>query len=379
MKKFAVVLVAVVLAGAPFLAHASTFVGQDSYSTPTQERVAGNLYVAGGTVMVGSEVGGDLVMFGGTLTTTGRVDGDLAAGGGSIQLLGPVNGDVRVAGGQVTINDRVGGELLVLGGTVHLLANSVVQGDIHVIGGQVVIDGTVQGSVRYFGGRLTINGTVQGNVNAKASEKLIIGSNANIGGALTYQSPQEAQIADGAHISGVVSYKPMTELRVNKQAPRLALFAIIGMLTAIKTLACLGMVLLVVWLWRRSASDVLQEANDHFWPSLGRGLVYTILVPIAAILLIVSFIGLIPGILLLLGYFSLMIVVKVLSGIFLGAWFWAVMKKRPALQITWVNAIIGMLALELLGLIPIIGWIIQILVFVAIFGVVATRAQKAIL
>lgn len=373
------VLTMVTMAGAPFLTHAGTFVGQDSYSTTAQESIVGNLYVAGGTVMIGSEVGGDLIVFGGTLTTTGRVEDDLFAGGGNVQLLGPVDGDVRMAGGQVSMNDIIGGELLVLGGTVNLLANSVVQGDVSILGGQVVIDGTVRGSIRYLGGRLTINGTVAGDVNAKASERLVIGPNASIGGSLSYKSPKEAQIAQGAQVAGKVSYEPMTELRVNKQVPRAAFLAVLGILTALRTLALLGAVLLAVWLWRRSALDVVQEASDRFWPSLGRGLVYAVLAPIAIILLMVSFIGFIPGVLLLLGYIGLMIMVKVLSGIFLGAWLWAIIKKKSTMQVTWASAIIGLVILEFIGLIPLIGWIVRILITLALFGVLATRVQKAIL
>ncbi len=376
MKKLVGLLAAVALAGAPLLANASTFVARDVYSTSAQETMSGNTYAVGGTVTISSDVDGDLVVLGGNLTTTGHVSDDLMAGGGNIQVLGPVSGDVRVAGGQVTINDMVGGELLVAGGTVHILANSVIEGDLHVVGGQVVLDGAVRGKAVVYSGRLTVNGTVGGSLTAKASDKLVVGPDARIGGALKYNSPSEADIASGARIGGKISYEPMASVKVNREAPKAIFWAAVGALTAVRTLALLGLTILLVWLWRRQSLDVMQEAKDSFWPSLGKGLVYAILTPIVALLLIISLIGMLPGFLLVMAYIALMILAKVMAGMFVGAYTEALIKKRPNLRVSWLNAILGVIGLVIIGMIPFIGWLVVTAVCLMLFGVMAQRGQK---
>ena len=261
-------------------------------------------------------------------------------------------------------------------GTVHILSNAVIEGDVHVAGGQVIIDGTVRGLAKVYAGRLTVNGTVGGRLDAQASERLIIGPNAIIGGTLKYRSTQEAQIDPGARIAGAVSFEPMTEVRVGKDAPRAAFWSIIGAMTAFSTLALLGMVLLIVWLWRRFAGETLQETSDRFWQSLGRGLVYAIITPIVAILLAVSIIGLIPGILLAMAYIALMTLAKVMAGMFLGAWFEAVIKKRPNLHVTWLNAVLGVIAFLIVSMIPLVGFLLSLVIVLALFGVMAQKVQK---
>lgn len=354
MRKYIGALAVLALAAMPVVAQAATFVARQEYASGPSERLAGNLYVAGGTVSVGSSVGGDLMAAGGNITVTGAVGQDVAAVGGTVQLLGPVNGDARISGGQLMVSGRVSGDLLAAGGTVHLLPGAVVQGDLYATGGQVILDGTVQGSVHMSGGQLTVNGTING--------------------ALTYHSSKLARIAPDARIGGPVTYEP-TGIGAER-APRAVLWMLVGVLTAMRMLMFLGMAALIVWRWRRQALAVMQEAMDGFWPHTGRGLAFAVLIPLAAVLLLMSFIGTIAGGLLLLAYVAGIAIAKVLAGMFLGAWLSALIAKRQVLHITWANALGGTILIQLLTLLPVIGWIVQILAFLSLFGVLAERARK---
>jgi cytoskeletal protein CcmA (bactofilin family) len=380
MKKYSQLAVALAVVLVPLMAQAaapvSSFISRETYSAGTQH--SGDLYVSSENATVDSRVDGDLFMLGGTLNMTGTVTGDVAALGGSVQILGSVMDDVRIAGGQVTVRGDIQGDLLVAGGSVQVLPGATVHGDVYVLGGKVIIDGHLQGGVHMAGGRMTINGSVDGDVRATASDRVVLGSKAVVGGALAYRAPRELEIADGAKIAGAVSYEPVSRVHVNRETPKAVVWGLIVVLTGVKMLALLGMTALVVWLWRRPALEVLQETKEGFGRMALRGLVFMLLTPVAVVLLLISFVGIIPGVLLALVYAGILVIAKALSGMFLGAWLTAAYKKRSALQVTWVNALSGVILIEVFSLIPVIGWIAKVVIVLALFGVLTVRVQQRV-
>ena len=69
-----------------------------------------------------------------------------------------VNDDLYVTGGEVIIDGTVEGDLVVTGGYVEV--NGVVMGDLLAAGGAVVIAGSVQDDVRAAGGAVILSGSV---------------------------------------------------------------------------------------------------------------------------------------------------------------------------------------------------------------------------
>jgi hypothetical protein len=92
-------------------------------------------------------------------------------------LTAPVMADERsggaVVGGAFVLEpgDTYGDDLVVLAGSVHLKSDSVVDGDVAALAGQVVIEGRVMGNVVSFGGAIRLGATarVDGDVIALGS------------------------------------------------------------------------------------------------------------------------------------------------------------------------------------------------------------------
>jgi cytoskeletal protein CcmA (bactofilin family) len=376
MKRFICVLAIGLFVVSPIPAQAATIHAGEQYSLATQKAVSGNLYVAAGTTTLGGRITGDVFAVGGTITVSGSVGGDVVAAGGTIQVLGPVDGDVRVLGGTSTINDRVGGDLVVLGGTIHVLPGAIISGDMIIAGGQVLIDGAVYGNLTYSGGSLTINGSVRGDVSAKLKERFEVGPAAMVSGAVSYRAPSEMVLADGGRILGEISYEPRGRAGRNVEVPREVFWAVLGAMTGMRLLAVLGLVALLVWRWRRQVLEVFASARAGFWVSLGHGLAYSILVPIASILLLISFVGILPGALLILLFVGALILTKALTGMLLGSWLAMVFKKRETLHISWGSAFGGVILLEILGLVPVLGWIVCAALWLAVFGALGQRIQQ---
>lgn len=376
MKKiFAVVIVGISLAF-PLSVSAATLGAGQQYSLLRQQVVVGSAYVAAGTTTIGGRVTGDVVAAGGTVIVSGSVGEDIAVIGGTVQVLGPIGGDVRVIGGTVTIADSIGGDLVALGGTVHILPNAVITGDVIIAGGQLIIDGSVQGSITYRGGTLMLNGSVDGSVSAKVQDHVELGSTAVIKGGFMYGSSREATIAEGARILGATAYEPAGKIEKQSEAPARVMWAMLGVLTGMRLIAVIGLTILLVWRWRRETLDVLSGIREGFWQAMGRGLAFMVLIPVAVVLLMISFVGVLPGALLLMAFVGMVIVTKALTGIFFGSWVYMMFKKREVLHISWGSAIGGVIALELLSSIPVLGWIGSAALWLAVFGVVSHQVQK---
>jgi hypothetical protein len=361
MKRFAVPLAVMVMAMMPIVASAATLASGQQYLLPVQQQVSDDLYVAAGTATIAGDAAEDVFAVGGTIALTGSVGGDAAIFGGTIQLLGPVTGDVRVAGGTISANEHIGGDMMVAGGTVHLLSGARVQGDLIVAGGQVVIDGIVDGAVRMAGGQLTINGTVNGNVSARADKEIIMGSSAHVGGTVSYT---------GAH-----NPAPKTG-KTNMAFPIGAMLAMAALITGMKMIAFLGLGVLLVWVWRKQSLELFSDACGSFWSTLGKGFAYAILVPIAAILLLISFVGTLAGVIAILVYIIAWIFASVMAGMFLGSWVVKVFKKNAAMKLTWWSGLLGIILLGFISMIPFIGWIVVKVLGLLMFGAIAHAVHR---
>ncbi len=360
MKRIFGAVAAVAVIAWPFAASAASLVARNQYVSGPQDRVNGSLYVAAGMASIGAPVSGDVLAAGGQLTVSGPVSGNVEAFGGNVLVSSAVAGSVRIVGGQVSISGPVSGDVVAAAGTVYLLPGSTVDGSVYAAGGQVMLGGTVRGAV------------------TARADRLEVGSGAHVGGSLTYWSRNQAIIAPDAVISGAVLYheQAATAVPVNFAAPGAMLAGLIAALFAARVLAFLGAAVVIVWLWRRQATDILQSAYEQWWPAVGRGIVYAIVAPIAAILLLMSFVGIIPGALLLMVYSLLLMVSCVLASILVGSLVARLFKKRGTLQVTWWSALGGVLLYLLFGIVPILGAVVKLLLVLGVFGVLAQRLQR---
>lgn len=367
----------------PYPAMASQFVGQDEYVLSRQESLLENLYVWAGRAGISGQVLGDLAAVGGDITTTGDVLNDMMAAGGSVTILGAIGDDLRVIGGRVTVGNEVGGDVVAAGGDIHILPDALILGDVYIAGGQVVIDGTVEGDVHLKGGRLAINGTVLGNVSAKVKEGIVLGPGALVGGELNYRAPREASIAADARVTGDIVYESLTS-RGDKVAPNSGMFSGIGLLGGIinilagvifslNLLAWLGFALLIVWLWRGRALELVNDLSGSFWRSLGQGLLVFMVSPLVIGLLLISFVGTYVGIAGIAVYGLLLIFSRALAGVVVGSWLQKRFKKNADWRVEPWWVVLGVAVLSVVDFVPFVGWLVSLVLSLALLGVLFRR------
>ena len=360
-----------------------------------------NLHLFGSSVRTDGAVGGDYMGFGGRVAVDHQVGADATLAGGTIEVNAAIGDDLRVAGGTVVVKAPVGGELYAAGGDLRLAPEGSIAGDAAVAGGNVAIDGRIGGSLRVAARTIVINGEVAGDVRIRA-QQVALGPKAKIGGALSVSSKEPMSRAEGAVVAGAVTDSradSRSARRVEREADerdRHGAFSHgwmpMGVGSVFGYLALLALAALMLWLAPRFAARAVAAVADSPWRSLGLGLLLVLAVPLVAVLLVLTLLG-IPFALALLALYPLLTMLGfVVAAVALGQRLARAFRPAPAESSTSIPtspapgfglAALGLLVLMLAGWVPFIGWLLLMLATLAGLGAVvlgiarARRAQPA--
>jgi len=362
----------------PVGAFAATIKGGETYSLKQSEVIKDNFYVGAGEVSIAGDVDGDLIAGGGSVTVSGSTSGDVLVGGGDVAILDDVRGDLRVAGGNVLITSNVAGDLVVLGGNVRILSGSTIGKDLVVLGGRLLLNGNVKGDVTVGVGEVEIDSRIDGDVYIKNSDKITIGASSVISGNLTYSGKDASilNISDGASVMGETVFKE-SKIFQRKEAKNI-LLAFLGLFVFLKLLALLVVVILSVVLFKRFSSNVVETVVQSPGKELIRGFAVLIVIPALIILSFFTMIGFLVGIITLLAYITLIILSSIYSGVVLGVWAHKIITKGDDIMVDWKTALFGTIALSLIVMLPIIGWIVGAFFFLVSLGSISNTVYHGL-
>jgi cytoskeletal protein CcmA (bactofilin family) len=332
-----------------------------------------NVYVAGGTVDVLADVERDLVAAGGTVNVRQLVRRDATVAGGSVNLSARVGDDVRAAGGTVIVGGEVGGEVVAVGGTVTLAPEAKVEGRAWLAGGTVTAAGRIGRELKVAAASVRIGGEVDGNVKI-AARRIDILPTARIKGDLAYTSPTPARIDPGAQILGKVTH---TRADLAQRATRIGRIVFVAARAVLLAgLIICGVILLL--LLPGFTVSAARTIGGHPWRSLGLGFLLFFMIPIVAIVLMITIIGIPAGLVvgalypvtLLLGYLTTAVFLAERGGRLVG--------PRPELSTGGriVALVVVLIVLAIVRLIPFIGWMIAWLAMVIGLGALGQQAFR---
>jgi hypothetical protein len=281
---------------------------------------------------------GDVILFGESIVVgPGEVvDGDLAVVGGNLELRGGsrVRGDVVSLGGSAIVDGRIDGSLVVVGGTLDLQSQAVIEKDLFTFGGSV----------------------------SRAEGATIRGERIE---GFRWESPEWR------------GWRPLPSL------PRIGepwrwegdivsnLFS--SFLRAVfNTVALMALGVVLMLLLPKQTAQVGQTASAAPLPSIGVGLLTSLVLLILVPLLVIICIGIPVAILLVLaavaaGLFGWIAVGAVVGQRLLAAL--KVGKYQPLLEV-----IIGIPVISLLSAVPCLGWLLALIIaWVGLGAVVLTR------
>lgn len=343
-----------------------------------------NVYQAGASVRPAGPVDGDFIGFGGRVVVDQAVKGDALLAGGAVEVRAPIGDDLRAAGGDVRLDASVGGEFDAAGGNVVLAASAQVAQGAAIAGGQVTIEGRITGPLKVSAQRVVVNGEVTGDVRLLA-ERVELGPKARIGGALSHASRVFLR-ADGAVVAGTVSRDESGEQ--GEAAPPRApaqdrmwhgrysgpswvggAFGYLGLLAAA------AVFVLVFPKFTRDAPDTIRTSP---WMSLAVGLGVLAGVPLLAVVLILTLLG-IPLGLAALSLYPLMLLLGYLTGVLFVAQRGRAALRRDgtaSFKSTMAFTALALLLLMLVAWLPMVGALVIFVTTIAGLGACVLTWQR---
>ncbi len=378
MKKLRSVLFILGILALPFAVHAAQDAVQQNVLLSKSEIVNDNFVRFGQDITIQGTVHGDVILAGSTMTVDGTVDGDVIAVGQTVRINGTVGGNLRVAAQTIILSGSVGRNVSLLAETIHIDEKATVGWSVQSAGRSLALNGTVNGNAHFYGAMADMRGTVNGNAFFGMSEDgtLRLSEPASIGKDLTYQANEQLAIPAGVTVSGAVR-RQEPAFRESDLKQFFRSLDIYSRVASIFGALVVGLVL--VSLLPRWSNRVVAAMRAKAARSFGWGALLAVAIPVLAIILLFTIIGIPLAIITLLLYGIAWYVTRVYLGLFVGTWIMSRFgKKYEHGANIWVMAL-GVAIVSLIGWIPSVGWILTTLASLWAFGALILTKRESLL
>jgi cytoskeletal protein CcmA (bactofilin family) len=360
--RIALVFGALALGAAPALAQFDDIwrVGARVNATASDHN---NLWAAGAVVAVRGAVKNDIGALGAELDVDAGAGRNLWAVGAIVSVAGQSVQNMYVAGGRVTIDAKVGGKLSAAGARVLVGRGTEVAGDTRLAGAEVVFAGSSRGAAEFAADTVQIDGRVAGNLRVRA-RSVSLGKGAIVDGDAIFETLDEPQIDVGATIRG----RQTVTMPMRHQVDRRSVFVTLGtaVLFGVGAGLVLGLILLIVARpFVERGIDAIRSAPVQ---SAFIGLGVFILVPLIASLIMVTIVGIPIGLLILLAFPLAVAIGLVLAALGLAD---RILNRDRLVRSGWarfVALLVGVVILALVGLVPVLGFVVGILALLVGLG-----------
>jgi len=321
----------------------------------------GNVYVAGFTVVLTAPVEGDFAGFGGSIITAAPVAGDDLLVGGTIHSRASVDGDMRALGGKISIDELVKGDIAAIGYRVDDRGRA--DGSVFIAAVNTTLADGAKGPVTIYGNNISLAGDFGEDVTVFASGRVTLAASTTIHGALSYESPEPANIPTSATIVGGVTYTDVSYVP-NIGTSRILALLNLGFFLFVRFLGALLLAGLLAGLFPRIAESLITQAYAeqprHVLLTILLGFAIAVATPILCLLLLLTFVGIGLAFILILVYALLILLAFLYAGIVIGG---ALARRFVRREIVlWRDGVIGMLVLSIVALVPFVGlWIVCLL------------------
>ena len=291
--------------------------------------------------------------------------------GGDVAIAQPLEGSLHALAGTVAIDARVSGDVSAAAGDVHLGSTGAIDGDLSLAAGQVTLDGPIQGDVRVAAGRVEIDGPVAGNVSIAAGS-LELGPAARIQGRLSFRGG-ELRRDPAAQVIGGITHTQPHRWREREHG--------MGWRFGHGWIWTAGLMLLA-GLIAAALPDVSRrmahELAERPWITPLLGLVALASIPVAAVLLVLTIIGIPIALLALIGYAGLLLVAYAWVAVVVGGMLLDRVNPETAARTAWRvgAAVLAMLALALLVRVPFVGGLVRLVALAAGLGMIFAAAFR---
>ena len=316
-----------------------------------------------GEVKENQEIQGSSVVLGNYVENTSKVSGLDMTLGNTIKYEGESE-YLLSAGNNIEINGTVKNDGFVFGNVVNFNENSVIERDLLVLANNVTISGTIKKDVTIYAATVTINGNIE-NVNVKANEIII--ENANINN-LSYNEDAVIEIKDSEVNTTNLTEKLQSEVTIQDQIMNF-IYNLGGILVIF-----LALYLLAPKLFKKIENNNANITVLNVFSMFGFGTLSLILIPVIFILLLTIVFCMPLAILLLILYVLAIWLSSIFTGYLLGYVILTKLIKKENNPL--LIGLIGIVILNLLGVIPYIGILITVISVMIGMGIILQQFKR---
>jgi hypothetical protein len=322
---------------------------------------AKNRFDFGREVRYDERTDGDFVAFGNDVEVSGGVGGDIFAGGRNVLITdsGTLNNIVAL-GASVKVRVKDARNVYAAGGDTNVVSEGQTRG-VYMCGGNISLSGAVTDAM-LIGAAVYVDGEVKENLQIR-SDNITFGTDASVGGEITIYSSKHPKLPSSIDETKVHYKRPAMSAQdaqgsQNQDgASPLRRICVILAATGVISAAVVSVLLnaLCAGFWRDKASDV----RRRFWRDALRGLIAAIVAPVAAVLVMLTVVGIPLGALLLTVYCVLIYLAPIAAGIIAGRAVFPRMNR-------YVSGAIWTVFLRLLLLVPYVR--VAVWAFATLYG-----------
>ena len=301
------------------------------------ETIGSTTFAAGNNVKLSSEIDGAAFVAGNMLSISSKQD-YLFAAGNDVTITNVSSKDVFAAGSIVTVD------------------SSEIR-DLYVAASSITIDSDISRNIYAASETIVINSKIEGDVNL-ACENIKLGENAVITGKLVYPEEANMDAADNISIGETKTYKTEKidtdvnlDIKVNPVA--IIIGRLIGTLYKFVAMLLISVILLAL---NKKVFENIEKAEKSFGKVALTSLIgfaVLCLLPIAAIITMITVIG-IPLAIISLIVYGLLVYLSIIPT----AYYFGNMMFGKAIKSKYLVMILTLLILYVIKMIPIVGGIV---------------------
>ena len=338
--------------------HADTVVRTgETVSIDKDQKIEGDFYSLASILNISGEVTEDLIAASGEMTLNGSVAKDALLAGGNVDIHGFVGDDLRVVGGNIVISEPITGDVFVAGGKVAILSTASIGGDLLVYGGEVEVSGSVGGDIVGEVDTLRIDAPVAGNIDV-TTDNLVIGDKADVTGSVRYTSAALLTRSQNSKISGDIS----------RNDPVVDSSVVTAKMVLVPILVLLFSVLVWYLIARSFLTQIVERALSRNPRPVLLGALTFFITPLVAVVLTVSVLGTLVGITAFIAYILVILLAAISGSVVLGQLIMRLINKNTSSTLTLVTLGVGVLGVSACVIIPILGPLLLLALFVLTLG-----------
>jgi len=356
------------LAIAPGASAAEVKHGDPNYTLPAGQEIHTDLVVSADRTRIDGDVDGDLIVFSREVEVNGHVKGDILGFAEELYVNGPVDGNVRVFAKSFSLQSTVGRNLMLWCQDVDLNEKSVVGGTITAGGDDLNLGGTINGDALMFADTVDITGTMGHDILMHSAE-LTIGPNAEVKGHIKYNGRKQPTVSPTAKLGSPMEVEIVKRThRPNYSSPDYYFHQLLSW--GARFVFGLAMLLMAPGFFLE-----VETALKKFGATTGFGILFLCAVPIIAILVCFTVVGLGIGIAGILLYAITLYAGRVFVGGWLGG---QILGTSPGAGAAIARLALGLGLIQVVTMLPYLGLLISSIVTVwGVGGIIVSLLKQS--